>query len=160
MHHRKVDSIYYYDHYNPCSFEYENTRFTSTEQCFQFNRARACNEVNSAHRIIITDDPFVCKHIGGSVEETSEWSKESEAVMYNINKLKFEQNPHLLDRLLATGERILQEATTSTTWGIGAGIRSKAARENTATGDNILGKLLMRLRSEFSAEYSLSQIDN
>lgn len=56
----------------------------------------------------------------------------------------------MLDSLLDTGDRIFQEATTSSIWGIGTGIRSKAARDNTATGDNLMGKILMQLRSELS----------
>lgn len=138
----------------PCSFEYEHTRFTSSEQCYQFNRARASNELNKAHRIIVSDDPFVCKHIGNSTTETADWESSREAIMLDINKLKFEQNPHLADMLISTGERTLQEATTSPIWGIGAGIRSKAAKENTSKGDNLFGKILMQIRSELAADRS------
>lgn len=66
-------------------------------------------DLNSAHRIIITDDPFVCKHIGCSLDESEEWNKEAEAFMLDINGLKFEHNPHLIDLLLATGHTVLQQ---------------------------------------------------
>lgn len=142
----------------PCSFEYENTRFMSSEQCFQFNRARTNNNLKSAQRII-TDDPFVCKQIGNSLEDSEEWAKEAETSMLDINRLKFEHNPYLIDLLLATGDSTLQEATTSNKWGIGASIRSKSARDNTASGENTLGKVLMQLRSEFAACRDTSQSD-
>lgn len=135
----------------PCSFNYEHTRVTSSEQCYQFSRARANNELNKAHSIIITDDPFVYKQIGDSVTESADWNAVRESTMLDINKLKFKQNPHLIEMLIATGNRTLQEATTNPTWGIGAGIRSKAAKDNTGKGANLFGKILMQLRSELAA---------
>lgn len=142
----------------PCSFIFENIRFTSSEPCYQFKRARTCNDLNKAHRIIITDDPFECKRIGDKVDETDDWDALSESTMRNINKLKFEQNPHLIELLLTTGNCTLQEATTNTFWGIGASIRSKAARDNTATGQNVLGKILMQLRSELTSNCNQSEV--
>lgn len=141
----------------PCSLTYEGTRFTSSQQCFQFVRARKNKKLNKAHRIITTNDPFVCKAIGHSIHNSAEWNDQCETHMTKINRLKYVQNPHLVESLLSTGERILQEATTSSIWGIGAGIRSKSARENTATGDNLLGQILMKLRAEFADTRSDSE---
>lgn len=138
----------------PCSLIYDGTRFTSSEQCFQFVRARTNKELVKARKIITTNDPFVCKQLGDGLNDTKNWREICEEKMLEINRLKFEQNPSLLDLLLDTGDRILQEATTSSIWGIGAGIRSKAARENTTTGDNLMGKILMQLRSELSNTFA------
>lgn len=145
----------------PCSLMYDGTRFTSSEQCFQFVRARKNKELNKACKIITTTDPFVCKSIGETVSNSPDWSDQWEARMTEINRLKFAQNPLLLDSLLATGERILQEATTSSIWGIGAGIRSIAAKSNTATGgENLMGKILMDLRADFTNALSDVDIDS
>lgn len=130
---------------------YENTKFTSSEQCFQFVRARSNNELGKAHRIIISSDAFACKRIANQIEDTTDWLAEQESTMTDIIRLKFEQNPHLVELLLATGTQKLQEATTSVVWGIGAGIRSKTARENTADGKNLLGKILMQMRTDLTA---------
>lgn len=138
----------------PCSIVYENTKFTSSEQCFQFCRARSNNELAKAQRIIVNDDPFVCKQIGGSCTDKDKWIKSREEVLTNINRLNYTQNPELLDQLIDTGDSILQEATTGPDWGISASIRSKAVRENTGQGENIFGKILMQLRSEFSDQLS------
>lgn len=140
----------------PCNVVYENTKFTSSEQCFQFCRARTNNELAKAQRIIVTNDPFICKQIGGSCDDNDKWIKSREQVLTDINKLKFTQNPELLDLLLDTGDSILQEATTGPDWGISASIRSKAARENTGQGENLFGKILMQLRSEFSDQLSVT----
>lgn len=136
----------------PCSVIYENTKFTSTEQCFQFCKARSHNELAKAQRIIINNDPFVCKQIGDSISDNDKWLECRERTLFDINKLKYTQNPELLDLLIDTGNNILQEATTGPDWGISASIRSKAARENTGQGENIFGKILMRLRAEFTGQ--------
>lgn len=88
----------------PCSLVYEGTRFTSSEQCYQFVRARTNKDLIKAHRIITTNDPFVCKHTGDTIDDTSEWNDQCETYMTDINRLKYEQNPQLLESLLTTGE--------------------------------------------------------
>lgn len=69
--------------------------------------------------------------------------------MEDVNKLKYLQNPHLLQALVDTGDRVIHEATTGPTWGINASIRSKAAKESSGTGQNLLGQILVKLRTEF-----------
>lgn len=140
----------------PCSAIYENTKFTSTEQCFQFCKARSHNELAKAQRIIVNNDPFVCKEIGDSISDNDKWLSCREKTLSDINRLKYSQNPELMELLIDTGNNILQEATTGPDWGIAASIRSKAARENTGRGENIFGKILMSLRSEFTGEHPAS----
>lgn len=135
----------------PTTIFFEDTKFTSSEQCFQFRKARAHNALDKARKIIMSNDPFVCKKVGDQIRESEDWSNRKFDIMTEINRLKFEQNDNLLIQLLATGDSILQEATTSRTWGIGAGLRSKAARTNTGTGENIFGLILTDLRAEFKA---------
>lgn len=135
---------------------YENTKFTSAEQCYQFNKAPAHGEFDKAHRIIITNDPFKCKKIGGSITDNQEWLGARENVLTEIVKFKFAQNSELLEQLLATGDSTLQEATLGGVWGINTGLRSKAACQNTGTGENKLGKILMSVRTEFANETSPS----
>lgn len=144
----------------PCTLIYEGTRFTSSEQCYQFVRARSNKQLNKARRIITSNNAFACKRFGNSGHDAHGWDKKCEMVMTDIIRLKFKQNPHLVDSLLATGDRILQEATSSTVWGIGAGIRLKAAKDNTGTGDNLLGKILMQLRSKLANSNSESDSDS
>lgn len=136
----------------PCSVIYENTRFSSTEQCYQFCKARSHNELAKAQRIIVNNDPFVCRQIGDSIEDNDKWLGSREQTLLDINILKYNQNPELLDLLVDTGNTILQEATTGPDWGISASIRSKAAKENTGRGENLFGKILMKLRAEYTGQ--------
>ncbi|MCY8564311.1 NADAR family protein [Bacillus sonorensis] len=54
-------------------------------------------------------------------------------------KAKFEQNDHLINKLLQTGESILIEGNTwgDKIWGVCNGV-----------GENKLGKILMKVRNE------------
>lgn len=144
----------------PCSVVYEGIKFTSSEQCYQFVRARSNNDLIKAHRIITNNDPFACKRTGDSIDHNPDWDNRCETVMTVIIRLKFNQNQSLYDSLLATGDRVLQEATSSSIWGIGARLKSKAARENTATGDNLLGKILMSIRSSLLNDDRSAESDN
>lgn len=144
----------------PCTVVYENTKFTSTEQCFQFCRARSHNELVKAQRIIVTNDPFTCKLIADIISDNDKWIECREQVLMNINRLKYTQNTELMDLLLDTGTNILQEATTGPDWDIWSSIRSQAARENSGQAENLFGKILMKLRAELSGHPCTTTEDN
>jgi len=66
------------------------------------------------------------------------WSKIKVEEMLNVLRAKF-SDPELKERLLATGDAILREASkTDSFWGIG----------KNGKGKNMLGKLLMQVREE------------
>lgn len=79
----------------PCNFTCNRILFTSTEQCFQFEKAQFHNKEHKAHQILTTNDPFVCKQIGDSIERSREWNKVQLAKTASIQKLKFNQHPRL-----------------------------------------------------------------
>lgn len=138
----------------PCIFEYEETEFTSSEQCFQYQKALYHNEFASAFEINTTNDPFTCKKIGELIPDENEWIKCREQIMYDINKAKFAQNDDILELFLNTGNYPLLEATLGDTWGINASLRSQTARESNGSGHNLFGKLLVKLRSDLRETHS------
>ena len=76
--------------------------------------------------------------VGRSRIPRSDWDDIKVDVMYQINLQKFKQEP-LRTWLLATGDSYLEETNTwnDTFWGVCNGV-----------GQNNLGKILMRIRSE------------
>ena len=77
--------------------------------------------------------------MGRRVRLRSDWEEVKDHFMYGIVMTKFACNPDLKAKLLDTGDEDLEEGNTwgDKYWGTVNGI-----------GKNILGKLLMRIRSE------------
>lgn len=86
-------------------------------------------------------DPATAKRKGRSVRLRHDWEDIKDDIMYLVVKAKFEQNSDLKDKLIATGDEYLEEGNTwnDTYWGVCKG-----------RGKNMLGKILMRIRSELS----------
>ncbi len=84
-------------------------------------------------------NPSDAKKLGRQVHLREDWEQIKDQVMYEICKAKFEQNPDLRAKLLATGDEILVEGNTwgDRIWGAVHGV-----------GENRLGRILMRVRSE------------
>lgn len=73
-----------------------------------------------------------------------DWEEVKDDVMYTVCKAKFLQNPGLLKKLLDTGDAELIEGNTwnDQIWGVCNG-----------SGENRLGKILMRIRDEAAKGY-------
>lgn len=65
--------------------------------------------------------------------------------------MKYLQNSDLLLALDKTGDKVLQEATMGMTWEMNSSLRSKTTKEASGKGNNLLGKILVKLREEFRA---------
>lgn len=86
-------------------------------------------------------DPSTAKRKGRNVKLRHDWEEVKNDIMYLVVKAKFEQNSDLKDKLIATGDEYLEEGNTwnDTYWGVCKG-----------NGKNMLGKILMQVRSELS----------
>ena len=81
------------------------------------------------------------KALGRKVRLRSDWEEIKDTVMLDILRAKFDTNPDLKEKLLATGDEFLVEGNTwgDTYWGVCNG-----------KGRNHLGHLLMQVRDEFA----------
>lgn len=72
------------------------------------------------------------------------WNQNSEKEMINTLRMKFDQNPLLMKMLIETEDIVLVEYNDwhDTLWGVS---------KKTGEGQNLLGKLLMQLRTEYQA---------
>lgn len=77
-------------------------------------------------------------------------SADDVAMMEGVLRLKLDQHPHLRAALVATGDRAIVEDCTSRPRGTGLFWGAARQSDGTWTGDNILGKLWMKLRSELT----------
>jgi ribA/ribD-fused uncharacterized protein len=97
-------------------------------------------------------DPVDMLRAGKRVNvDNGEWAKIAQATMETALRAKFGQNPHLLEKLLATDQRHFAEANAyDKYWGIGLGLKDpKLQNKKSWAGKNLLGKQLDSLREHF-----------
>ena len=116
---------------------YEGLTYLNVEAAFQAQKVFGDEE----RMQFCSLPPNKAKRRGRRVQLRSDWEEVKVGLMYEIVKAKFEQNPDLAQRLIATGDKKLIEGNTwgDTFWGINI---------KTGAGENHLGKILMRIREE------------
>lgn len=114
---------------------YQNLVFENNEAAFQ--AAKCPDRMNEFCGL----NPSEAKRLGRHVELRSDWEEIKDEVMYQVCKAKFMQHDELRQRLIDTGNAELIEGNTwgDKTWGVCDGV-----------GENRLGKILMRIRTEIN----------
>lgn len=136
----------------PAPFTVEGITYRTCEQYMMAKKALLFSDFKYYTLIMEEPDPHKCKHLGKKVRgfEDKIWFSYCDEIVYRANLEKFSRNPALKAALLATGDTILAEASPiDELWGIGHAATDPIAREPAAwKGKNLLGKALMRVRSE------------
>lgn len=124
---------YFLSNFYESPVKYQGITYRNNEAAFQAQKTFSDREC------FANLDPSSAKRKGRCVQLRSDWEKVKLDEMYNIVKAKFEQNTDLKNKLLATGDSHLEEGNTwgDKIWGTVGG-----------KGQNNLGKILMRVRSE------------
>ena len=131
-------------------FVSEGKTFQNSEQYFMYQKAVLFNDMEAAKKIMEAETPKEYKKLGRTVQgfNSEIWEQNRENVMFDGVLLKFCQNEDLKQKLLATGDAVLVEASPyDRIWGIGMrkADAEKISPENWK-GLNLLGKVLMKVR--------------
>lgn len=114
--------------------------FTSSEAAYQWRKIR---DHNVAAWLLSAPDQCLLAVTAHNLPPryvVAEWSVIKVAWMRKVVYEKFDQNKDLLDKLLATGDvEIIEASKTDSFWGIG----------RDGKGQNMLGKILMETREKF-----------
>jgi ribA/ribD-fused uncharacterized protein len=118
--------------------EIDGTWYPYNEMWYMTNKTVDPEERAS---IFGANSPQAAKQIGRIVTLRPDWEHIKDWVMLVGLRAKFQQNPDLAVKLVATGKRYLEETNkwNDTYWGVCNGI-----------GRNMLGILLMQVRAELS----------
>lgn len=121
----------------PCRIVYEDEEYPSVEHAYQ--AAKTLDEADRK-KIAETKRPGDAKKIGRTLRRRPGWEDLKEMVMYRLVQQKFNE-PSLRSKLLATRDAEIVEGNTwgDTWWGVDLKM---------GFGDNRLGKILMKVRSE------------
>ena len=137
--------------FHPCKFELEGETFNSSEQYIQWTKARFSGDNIACDRILNCDDAADCKEVSRDIVNLNRkgWIDAAESLCFKGIQAKFNQNEHLMETLLSTGEKNLVEASYDDVWGTGQHLGSKDCLNQTKWKSlGILGRILMKIRSE------------
>lgn len=132
---RFVGEYFFLSNFYECPVEYEGVLYANNEAAFQAQKTLDSKVRESFASL----DPIEARNVGRSIKLRSDWEDVKDQVMYEICLAKFSQNPDLMDTLVYTGKRPLEEGNhwNDKYWGTVNG-----------QGENKLGKILMRIRKD------------
>ncbi len=130
--------------YHLCPIKWGRYTFPSTENIYQWLKIDVFalkdpeKDFNDLAALFTTCSPKEAKQWGKTVPLRPDWEKVKIARMLLVNSAKYMDHPELTQKLLDTGDVLLEETNTwnDTFWGVCNGV-----------GENNLGKILMLLRS-------------
>ncbi|MEV5752126.1 NADAR family protein [Actinoallomurus sp. NPDC052308] len=135
----------------PAPFTVDGVRYATAEHYMMAGKARLFGDAEAEERVLADDDPGKAKGAGRRVRGFDEdiWAEHRYGLVVAANEAKFGQRPPLRDFLLATGDRVLVEASPyDTVWGIGlSASQPEATRPAAWRGLNLLGFALMDVRT-------------
>ena len=165
---REIDNSIYFNsehvflsNFSPCSITLPDATCSSLEQAYFYTMAKELGNLKIAQIILETHLPREIKKLGGKLIATIEWNRKAPQVMFDLLTIKFQQNPDLKEKLLATGDKKLIESTQSKFWGCGLTIpmidrQMKEHGQVKTTGKNTLGEQLEGVRRDLEQP----EIDN
>ena len=130
----------------------DGIEYNSCEQYMMHQKALLFNDETIAEDILNEKNPREQKKFGRQIKgfDKSIWDKNCMAIVYEGNYAKFTQNPKLKEQLLATGNRVLVEASPlDNIWGIGMGENDENVDDPSFwLGLNLLGSAIMLVRNQ------------
>ncbi|MBQ3915918.1 MAG: NADAR family protein [Ruminococcus sp.] len=118
---------------------YDGITYQNSEAAFQ---AQKTTDID-VRRQFADLDPSAAKKMGRKLSLRPDWEQVKVQVMYEVVSAKFSQNPDLKEMLIATGD---QELIEGNDWG------DRIWGQVDGNGQNLLGKILMRVRDELKGE--------
>lgn len=146
-----------FSNFFPAPIIIDDVDYTSVEQFFQHVKAVQCGANTQARKIMSKSNPWYIKTVGSRVETNEAWKKSHVKTLYKGIFAKFEQNLPLRQALLNSRGLNLYEATTDLFYACGIDLDSPRWATKDWQGQNVTGKVLMKVRDEFFAEESLTE---
>ena len=144
------------NHY-PVEVEINGTKYKTPEHYIMHQKANEFDDVETARKILESDDPKVAKKLGREIDgfDMQTWKDVSTSIVETAARAKFTQHQWLQDMLIQTGNKMMVEASpVDKFWGVGlCADNPKIKDKSNWKGRNKFGSILMEVRD------SLVQID-
>jgi len=127
-----------FSNFHPAEIELDGKVWPTSEHYFQAMKFRGIDE-NYVEEIRLVDSPSKCYALAWSKPARADWDSVRDGFMKRALLSKFSQHSEFEKELLKTGDKnIIQRCSRDKYWGDGY----------PGKGENMLGKLLMEVRSE------------
>jgi ribA/ribD-fused uncharacterized protein len=134
--------------------------YNCCEQYMMAKKAQLFGDEDSVQRILAAESPRQQQALGRDIRGFDQgcWDRHKFAIVWFGNYLKFTQHQDLRQRLLATGDKTLAEASPyDLVWGIGYAAEEDTALDPTQwRGQNLLGQALMSVRAALKTQSQLT----
>jgi ribA/ribD-fused uncharacterized protein len=141
-----------YSQWYRAPFSIDGIRFITCEQYMMYKKAMLFGDEDVANQILLTENPSEQKALGKLVKgfDRTIWDQNCFSIVYQGNLAKFTQNPELREELLATGDRVIVEASPyDFIWGIKMGEEDENLDSPSYwRGLNLLGFAIMTVRNQ------------
>lgn len=141
----------YLSNWYPCDFVVNEIQYNCVEQFMMACKANVFGDNDTLLQVMDTAMPSAQKRLGKQVRGFTDevWDQWKEKVVYQGCMAKFEQNLDLKSKLLGTKGKTLVEASPyDRIWGIGMSETDPDRFNEGKWGQNLLGKMLMRVRED------------
>lgn len=130
-----TDEYAFLNNFYEVSVEYRGRIYSNNEAAFQAQKT--CDK--KIQQKFESLGPIEARNLGKTIALRKDWEAVKDQIMYEICLAKFTQHPDLMDALLYTGNRPLEESNhwNDLYWGTVNGM-----------GENKLGKILMKIRKD------------
>ena len=129
-----------FSNFFPAPLSIWNVNFPTSEHAYQHKKCTTIGNTTAAAEILKAATPMQAKIIGDRAGTSDRWEDTKQGTMYEILRYKARQCPPFKNALINSQQQTLIEDTSSAYWGKGPN----------GCGLNMLGRLLMTLRSELS----------
>jgi len=129
----------------------DEEQYNCNEQFMMYKKAELFGDDHALKHIMSACNPSVQKSWGRKVKnfDKDKWETIARDVVYKANYAKFSQNKDCLDRLMASGDKIIVEASPyDCIWGVGLRCDDpKVLDSKNWRGANWLGEAIMKVRT-------------
>lgn len=131
------EEFYFLSNFYEAPVEYNGIRYSNNEAAFQAQKCLTDEEKLE----FVNLSPVNAKRKGRRVKLRPDWESVKVGIMEEIVYAKFTQNQNLREKLIATGDALLEEGNdwNDTFWGVSL---------KSGKGKNNLGIILMKVRDE------------
>lgn len=126
--------------------------YNSTGQYMLYKKAQLFEDEATASKILDATEPKTQRKLGRKINnfKKSIWDEHKWDIVKEGNRIKFEQNEDLKEKLLETsGKYLVYMSPTDSVWGTGISGKNSFHRDPNNWGENLLGEILTVLRNDF-----------